>query len=69
MIEIELKDKDHLDLCDILKIAQLCSSGGVAKHIIASGVVTVDGVVETRKRCKIRKNQIIKYDGKEIKLV
>ena len=69
MIEISLGDKDHLDLCDILKMAKLCDSGGVAKHIIASGVVTVDGAIETRKRCKIRKNQVIKYDGQEVKLI
>ena len=69
MIEIPLGSNEHLDLCDILKIANLCESGGVAKHKIADGLVKVDGVVETRKRCKIRVNQIIEYQGKKIKLV
>ena len=69
IIEVALGENEYLDLCDILKIASLCSSGGEAKHHIADGAVKVDGAVETRKRCKIRKNQIIEFDGQKIKLI
>jgi len=60
---------DHIDLCDLLKLADLCDSGGAAKHIIADGLVKVDGVVETRKRCKIRSGQIVEYRGDVLKVV
>lgn len=69
MIEVPLGTEEHLDLCDILKIANLCSSGGEAKHFIADGKVKVDGIIETRKRCKIRINQVIEFDGKKIKII
>jgi ribosome-associated protein len=61
MIEFKLKDSLHIDLCDLLKITGLFSTGAEAKHIIATGVVKVDGVVELRKRAKIRSGQIIEY--------
>lgn len=54
---------DFIDLCDLMKIAEMTDSGGAAKHIIADGLVKVDGVVETRKRCKIRKGQVVEYKG------
>ena len=44
---------DHIELCDLLKHTGLSDSGGAAKHVIAGGAVTVDGVVETRKRRKV----------------
>lgn len=68
-LTIPLGDREYLELCDILKVTQLCESGGAAKHIIAEGVVTVDGVVETRKRCKIRLGQVIQYKDSTVKVV
>jgi ribosome-associated protein len=60
---------EYIDLCDLMKIADMAESGGAAKHIIATGVVKVDGVVETRKRCKIRSGQVVEYQGDVIKVV
>ena len=70
MKEITLAEgSDHVDLCDLMKIAEMCESGGAAKHIIATGVVKVDGLVETRKRCKIRAGQVVEYRGETVKVV
>ncbi|PZU29250.1 RNA-binding S4 domain-containing protein [uncultured Stenotrophomonas sp.] len=55
-IEFEL-DRDYVELKQLLKLADLVTSGGEAKMIIADGQVTVDGVVELRKACKIRGGQ------------
>jgi ribosome-associated protein len=42
------------------------STGGMAKTAIAEGLVTVDGNVEKRKRCKIKRGQIVEYDGRAV---
>lgn len=69
-IEIPLADgADYVQLCDLLKIAGLSDSGGAAKHAVSEGQVTVDGVVETRKRCKIRVGQVAAFEGKTVKVV
>ncbi len=69
MKEFALTKSDHVDLCDLMKLTDLCDSGGEAKHLIAEGKVKVDGNVETRKRCKIRKGQLVEYKGQQVKVV
>ncbi len=59
---------ETIALCDLLKITGLCGSGGEAKLVIAEGLVTVDGAVETRKRCKIRAGQLVAYRGDQIRV-
>ncbi len=66
MIEFELAGQDYIELHSLLKVTSLCESGGVAKLLIADGLVQVDGAVETRKRCKIRAGQIVDFDDQQI---
>lgn len=70
MIEINLAPgKPFIELCDLLKVADLCDSGGAAKHVIAAGEVKVDGVIDTRKRAKIKTGQIVEFAGEKIKVL
>jgi ribosome-associated protein len=62
----QLKNSEFIELHSLLKVMQLCDSGGMAKAFIAEGRVMVDGVVELRKRCKIRKGQIVEFEGRSI---
>ncbi len=38
----------------------------MAKLMIADGMVTVDGVTELRKRCKIRQGQLVEFNRQRI---
>ena len=69
MQELALNGKDHIKLCDLLAVTQLCESAGVAKNIIATGVVKVDGQVELRKRAKILRGQVVEYRSEKVKVV
>lgn len=62
-------DRDHVELNQLLKLVGLCDSGGAGKAIVASGAVSVDGVVELRKTCKIRAGQVVRLDDVEIRVV
>lgn len=66
MIEFELEGREYIELHSLLKVTGLCDSGGVAKLLIADGLVTVDGALELRKRCKIRPGQLIEFDQQQI---
>lgn len=54
MASFSLGKHPDVELCDLLKFEGWCESGAQAKAAIADGLVTVDGAVETRKRCKTR---------------
>ena len=66
MIQFELQDHEFIELNKLLKITGLCDSGGNASHLITDGQVKVDQQVETRKRCKIRKGQIVEALNQKI---
>ncbi len=56
-------DRLPIELYKILKLDGLVQSGGEAKHVIADGLVMVNGVVETRKRNKIMPGDRIEFAG------
>lgn len=58
-----------IELCKILKLEGLVQSGGEAKHVIASGQVTVNDVVETRKRKQIVAGDRIRFSGTVVEVV
>ena len=66
MIEFDLSGHKYIELHSLLKVTGLCESGGVAKLLIGDGLVSVDGVLELRKRCKIRGGQTIELNGEQI---
>lgn len=59
---------EHIELFRLLKATHLCSTGGEAKIMIENGEVSVDGAVETRKRCKIRRGQVVEFNQEQIHL-
>jgi len=69
MQEFDLQGREFVELCNLLKLTSLCSSGGIAKLMIADGQVSVDGQVELRKRCKIRSGQVVAFEGNQIQVV
>lgn len=52
MIRFKLEG-ESIELAKLLKLTGLAESGGMAKHLIRSGEVKVNGVTETKKACKI----------------
>lgn len=60
---------EFIELCKLLKAANLVMSGGEGKEVVAQEMVHVDGQLETRKRCKIRAGQTVAFAGDEIHVV
>lgn len=63
-----LEGSEFIELNKLLKITGLCSSGGMAKAVIAEGRVKVDDKVELRKRRKIRSGQAIELEGHKVQV-
>jgi len=60
--------KPAVELYKILKFEGLLSSGGEAKAAIDSGLVKVNGEVETRKRRQINAGDIIEIGGNKLQM-
>ena len=61
-------NSDYIELYKLLKLESLVQSGGEAKHIISEGYVSVNGVVETQKRKKIRKGDVVSFQEETIEV-
>jgi len=61
-------DTAYIELYKLLKACSLVASGGEAKVCIAEGYVTLNGQVETRKRCKLKAGDRVEFEGKVIML-
>jgi ribosome-associated protein len=57
-----------LRLDDALKLAGLAETGGQAKHRIQAGDVTVNGVVETRRKRQLRKGDVVGIDDETFEI-
>ena len=65
LINFELRG-EYITLDALLKATGLAPSGGVAKLMVADGLVQVDGRDELRKTCKIRSGQVVGLQGTRI---
>lgn len=57
-----------IELCKLLKIANMVSGGGEAKIVISEGYVYLNGEVEFQKRKKIYDNDIIEFNGELVQV-
>ncbi|MBC8055030.1 MAG: RNA-binding S4 domain-containing protein [Rhizobiales bacterium] len=60
---------EHITLDALLKATGLAPSGGMAKRMIAEGLVQVDGRDESRKTCKIRAGQVVSLHGTRVSVL
>jgi ribosome-associated protein len=68
MLEFTLKG-EFIPLIQLLKITDLVSSGGEAQMVVTDGLVSYNGEIDYRKRLKVKKGDIIKFNGQTIKVI
>lgn len=62
MHQIKINTKE-IQLDQFLKWANLVMSGGEAKELIQSGLVSVNGEIDTRRSHKLQDGDLVKIDG------
>lgn len=67
-IEFHLRG-EFVELCNLLKLAGVCDSGGAGKALVAEGLVSVDGKLESRKTAKIRAGQMVTLGDVSIRVI
>ena len=65
IIVVELAEQP-IELCKLLKAANLVGGGGEAKMVISEGYVLVNNEVEYQKRKKIFHQDIVEFNGEQI---
>jgi ribosome-associated protein len=60
---------DYIELIKLLKAANLCESGGIAKMLVEDGIIQVNGNTEYRKRCKLRPGDKVVFQDNCIEIL
>ncbi|MDD7730659.1 MAG: RNA-binding S4 domain-containing protein [Eubacteriales bacterium] len=66
---MDIKVKENTELKNLLKLANLVSSGGEAKYAILEGEVTLNGEVTNVIRKKLKNGDIVEFNGEILKVV
>lgn len=70
MEEISLREgDDYIKLGQLLKKANMMSSGVDAKMVILDGLVSVNGELELRRGKKIYPGDVVTFEGESVKVV
>lgn len=59
------RDTESIRLDQFLKLAGAVETGGHAKQVIQAGEVSVNGIVETRRRRQLKDGDKVEYAGEE----
>lgn len=68
MIKFKLEG-DFIPLIQLLKATKLVETGGEAQIVVSQGEVLYNGVVDYRKRLKLKKGDRIEFNGQEVVVV
>ncbi|GAB1641004.1 RNA-binding S4 domain-containing protein [Krasilnikovia sp. MM14-A1259] len=67
MHDVEI-DGDMIRLGQFLKLADLVDTGGEGKILIASGDVTVNGEVDTRRGRQLHRGDVVRVQGRSARV-
>ncbi|EOR94478.1 hypothetical protein ADIARSV_2324 [Arcticibacter svalbardensis MN12-7] len=65
MIEFELEG-EFIPLIQLLKATHLVVTGGEAQIVVFEGKVKYNGEVDYRKRLKVKRGDIVEFNGNKI---
>ena len=65
--EVPIRD-EGIRLGQFLKLADLVDTGADAKAVLASGLVRVDGEVETRRGRQLRRGDVVRLGDEEARV-
>lgn len=68
MIEFKLTG-DYIPLIQLLKATNLVATGGEAQIVVTEGLVKYNGVVDYRKRLKVKKGDLIEFSKYKIVVI
>ena len=67
-MDVPIRD-ETIRLGQFLKLANLVESGAEAKPVIAEGLVSVNGEVETRRGRQLRQGDLVRLGGQSVRVV
>ncbi|WP_207422924.1 RNA-binding S4 domain-containing protein [Desertivirga brevis] len=65
MIEFKLEG-EFIPLIQLLKATNLVMTGGEAQIVVSEGLVKYNGEIDTRKRLKVKRGDVVEFENNKI---
>lgn len=60
---------EFIPMIQLLKALGWVEHGGMAQRVVDEGLVMYNGTVDLRKRLKVRKGDIVEFEGQKVQIV
>ncbi len=60
---------EYIQLIQLLKVMNWVEHGAMAQLVVEEGLVKYNGEVDYRKRLKVRKDDVVEFDGQQVKII
>ncbi|MFD2599182.1 RNA-binding S4 domain-containing protein [Sphingobacterium corticis] len=60
---------EFIHMIQLLKALNWVEHGAMAQYVVEEGMVTYNGVVDYRKRLKVRRGDKVEFDGQMVEIV
>jgi ribosome-associated protein len=60
---------EFIPLIQLLKATNLVQTGGEAQIVVSEGEVKYNGEIDYRKRLKVRRGDIVEFNGQKIEVI
>ncbi|MFD2594259.1 RNA-binding S4 domain-containing protein [Sphingobacterium griseoflavum] len=60
---------EHIQLIQLLKVMNWVEHGAMAQFVVEEGLVSYNGVVDYRKRLKVKRGDVVDFDGQQVKII
>jgi len=60
---------EYIQMIQLLKVMNWVEHGAMAQLVVEEGLVKYNGEVDYRKRLKVKKDDVVEFDGQQVKII
>ncbi|KGE12888.1 RNA-binding S4 domain-containing protein [Sphingobacterium deserti] len=60
---------EYIQMIQLLKVMNWVEHGAMAQFVVEEGLVKYNGEVDYRKRLKVKKDDVVEFDGQQVKII
>ncbi|TDS17696.1 RNA-binding S4 domain-containing protein [Sphingobacterium paludis] len=60
---------EYIQMIQLLKVMNWVEHGAMAQLVVEEGLVKYNGEVDYRKRLKVKRDDVVEFDGQQVKII
>ncbi|WDF70650.1 RNA-binding S4 domain-containing protein [Sphingobacterium oryzagri] len=60
---------EYIQMIQLLKVMNWVEHGAMAQFVVEEGLVKYNGEIDYRKRLKVKKGDVVEFDGQQVNII